>query len=98
MTADTLPRIFDPFYTTKFSGRGLGLSAVLGIVRGHRGTLKVRSEPGRGTTFTVLLPVPAAPPPVVEDSPEGQNAPEPSWQGHGTVLVVDDEEAVRMVA
>ena len=56
MSPETLAKIFDPFFTTKFTGRGLALAAVLGIVRGHRGGIKIRSIEDDGTTFTVLLP------------------------------------------
>jgi PAS domain S-box-containing protein len=56
MEADTLARIFDPFFSTKFIGRGLGLAAVQGIVRSHRGTLRVTSKPGIGTTVMIWLP------------------------------------------
>ena len=94
MDAATLSNIFDPFFTTKFAGRGLGLAAVLGIVRGHKGGLKVYSEPGKGTTFKLFFPVASG---QAEDS--GNPFPDPTvFHGSGTVLVVDDEETVRTVA
>jgi two-component system cell cycle sensor histidine kinase/response regulator CckA len=90
---DTMKRIFDPFYTTKFTGRGLGLSAVLGIVRGHDGALRVYSEPGKGTTFKVLFP-------ACNSSEESASALAPivGWKGEGTALLVDDEETIRAVS
>src|SRR5439155_11718688 len=57
MSAETTGRIFDPFFSTKFTGRGLGLAAVAGIVRGHKGGISVVSVPGRGSTFRILFPV-----------------------------------------
>ena len=91
MSPETQARIFDPFFTTKFTGRGLGLAAVLGIVRGHKGAMKVDSEPGRGTTFKLLFP--AATGPV--DSAARSPAANAEWRGHGTVLLVDDEATIR---
>jgi signal transduction histidine kinase len=59
MTKETLDRLFDPYFSTKFPGRGLGMAAVWGIVRSHRGLIKVDSVPGQGATFQVLFPAQA---------------------------------------
>jgi two-component system cell cycle sensor histidine kinase/response regulator CckA len=91
MKEDTLERIFDPFFTTKSVGRGLGLSTVLGIVKGHKGAISVRSAPGRGSVFTVLFPIVSRTFPKRE---EPALAPK-EFRGAGTILLVDDEEIVR---
>jgi PAS domain S-box-containing protein len=92
MDKETLARLFDPFFSTKFTGRGLGMSAVLGIVRGHDGAITVVSAPGRGTTFTVLLPASER----VAEQPVETGVPG-EWTGRGKVLLVDDEASVRAV-
>ncbi|WP_136525004.1 PAS domain S-box protein [Geomonas ferrireducens] len=92
MDQETAGRIFDPFFSTKFTGRGLGMAAVMGIVRGHRGGIKVHSEPGAGTTIRVFLPA-AQEGPKVADPAGGTGL----WRGHGRVLLVDDEDEVRSV-
>ena len=89
MSAETKARIFEPFYTTKFTGRGLGLAAVDGIVRSHGGRIDVRSSVGRGTTCRVWLPAVV---PAVRAAPHA--SPAPPRVSHGTVLLVDDEPAV----
>lgn len=94
MDPATKERIFEPFFTSKFTGRGLGLAAVLGIVRGHRGAIKTYSEPGRGTTMKLFLPASSLP----SESRMKAESPAQRWRGTGTVLVVDDEPIVRDVA
>jgi len=70
MNEQTISQLFDPFFSTKFIGRGLSLSAALGIVRRHRGTILVDSEPDQGATFTVLLPLTEPPAPGEPDPSE----------------------------
>ena len=95
MDAETRARIFDPFFSTKFTGRGLGLAAVLGIVRGHQGALFVESSPGQGSTFRLLLP--PAPAGTLAVSAADAARPGP-WRHPGRVLLVEDEEAIRLVS
>jgi two-component system, cell cycle sensor histidine kinase and response regulator CckA len=87
MTADTRVHIFEPFFTTKQTGHGLGLAAVLGIVRAHGGGLRVTSSPDHGTEITVLWPAAVTSPMRAEAVPGA--AP--------TILVIDDEALVRDV-
>jgi two-component system cell cycle sensor histidine kinase/response regulator CckA len=95
MTEAVKAKIFDPFFSTKFAGRGLGLGVVQGIVRGHGGTIDLMSSPGEGATFQVFLP--CTPQRVakvhraISSSGVGQ-----SKARTGTILVVEDEETLRL--
>ena len=92
MDEETRKRIFDPFFTTKEVGQGtgLGLSVAHGIIHNHRGAITVESEPGRGTTFTIYLP-------IASDRPAGTpSSSSPFPRGNGELIaVVDDEDVVR---
>jgi CheY-like chemotaxis protein len=94
MHHDTISPISEPFLTPTFTGRGLGLAAVLGIVRGHHGAITIASQPGEGTTVRVLLPATQAPAALVAIP---SASPAASAAG-ARVLVVDDEPGVRTVA
>ena len=90
IAAGDIERVFDPFYSSKFVGRGLGLAVVVGIAREHGGCVVVESEPGRGSVFRVFFPL------MEEATPQKPVAMPPTRKasGGGTVLVVEDEELV----
>ena len=92
MSQETLTKIFEPFFTTRPHGRGLGLSATLGIIQSHHGGVQVKSNLGEGTTFTIFLPV-AESPIALPTLPVETNR---CLQGQ--VLVIDDEQVIRDIA
>lgn len=94
MNSETQQRIFDPFFTTKATGHGLGLAAMLGIVRAHKGTIKLQTAPGHGTTFRILFPALDA---AIKARPAAGATPA-QWRGHGTILVADDQPAIRLLS
>ncbi|MDD2898021.1 MAG: PAS domain S-box protein [Desulfuromonadaceae bacterium] len=97
MNDETLRHIFEPFYTTKFTGRGLGMSAVLGIIKAHSGALQLYSESGMGTTFKVYLPI-QDDEYSKDEAPQGIATTIEAWKGNDTILLVEDEEQVASIA
>ncbi len=93
MDKKNIPRAFDPFFSTKFTGRGLGLASSLGIAQAHHGTISITSEPESGTKVKVLLPV--------SESYKGNSTEKSeevvSWYPTGTVLLVDDDFVIRAI-
>ncbi len=94
MPAATMERLFDPFFSTKGAGRGLGMAALQGIVRAHRGAILVDSDPGKGTRVRILLP-PCSSDRMVQMRPVEERQHQDRLVGQ--ILVVDDEDAVREV-
>jgi CheY-like chemotaxis protein len=90
MDKQTMQKIFDPFFSTKFTGRGLGLAAVLGIIRQHKGGVQVHSVLGRGTSFRVLFSAAEHVPPHTAEEDVREDL-----RGAGTVLAIDEEEVIR---
>jgi PAS domain S-box-containing protein len=90
ISQDAIPHIFEPYFTTKETGNGLGLTSSMFILKKHGGTISVVSEPGIGTTFTLWLPA-SEQQTAVQSSPTGQT---PKTHAAGTVLLMDDEEGI----
>jgi CheY-like chemotaxis protein len=89
---ENLPRIFDPYFTTKEKGSGLGLATSYSIVKNHEGCMTVDSTVGRGTAFHVYLPA------SLEMAPQSPHRDGKAISGSGRILVMDDEEMVRDIA
>jgi len=95
MTPEVQARIFDPFFSTKRAGRGLGLAALQGTIRSHGGTISVESAPGQGSRFEILLPCFDQATQWTREIPVTASAKDPGTFA-GSVLVVEDEETLRL--
>jgi CheY-like chemotaxis protein len=94
MSRETKDRVFDPFFTTKSAGHGLGLAVVSGIVRSLGGGIRIRSKPGKGSTFQVLLPCTESTGTPTTSSISANEAPSGPFQ-NAVVLIVEDEDPLR---
>ena len=94
MDEQTLSRIFDPQFTTKVTGRGLGLASLLNAVQRHNGAVEVESTVGEGTVFRVYFPAEEQ---AKEELVEGAADSDDNWRGYGMALIADDEEAIRLI-
>ncbi len=92
ISEENLPRLFEPFFSTKGTGSGLGLAVVAGIVSAHGGEIVAKSELGKGTTFVIRLPL------AVSEVADSSVPPAPPRTGNEVVLVAEDEELVRRQA
>jgi len=94
MAPEVVSRVFEPFFTTKATGRGLGLAATLGLLYAHGAAVRVDSTPGEGTLFEVVFPGAGEGAPAT--APSGRPAAQLSrFSGHGTILLVDDDDSLR---
>jgi two-component system, cell cycle sensor histidine kinase and response regulator CckA len=94
MSEETMQKIFDPLFTTKITGRGLGLASLLNAVQRHNGAVEVKSTPGQGTVFRIYFPAEHQ-----NEASSGEETPASAdeWRGYGTALVADDEAAIREI-
>jgi CheY-like chemotaxis protein len=95
MDEETLEKVFDPFFSTRLVGRGLGMAAVRGIVTGHGGEIDIESAPEQGTAVRVYLPAAGAP--HRRETTEAAGETEESSRGSATVLLVDDEDSILLL-
>lgn len=95
MSKETMQKIFDPLFTTKITGRGLGLASLLNVVMRHNGAVEVDSELGQGTVFRIYFPADVE---SEASAAEETQADRGEWRGYGTALVADDEDAIRDIA
>ncbi len=97
ISPQNVDRIFDPFFTTKpaGSGSGLGLSVCHGIITEHGGNIYVESALGKGTTFSIELPIAESAPAVTEEKPQKKTRRQPGQKRKGSLLIVEDEPAIR---